>query len=158
MHPHAALIHRFYDAFDRHDAEAMAECYHKDVVFTDPVFGELRGERAADMWRMLVARADDLKVRVSDVAADDLVGSARWAADYRFGKARRPVRNVIEARFEFQDGKIARHDDTFPLWRWTRMALGPTGLLLGWTPMVQDKVRAQARAQLDRFSRRVLPR
>lgn len=150
MHPNAALVHRFYTAFDAHDAEAMAECYHKDVVFSDPVFGELRGERAADMWRMLVARADELSVRVADVAADDLIGSARWVAQYRFGKARRPVRNVVEARFEFKEGKIARHDDAFDLWAWTRMALGPTGWLLGWTPMVQGKVRAQARAQLDR--------
>lgn len=151
MHPNAALIHRFYDAFDRHDGEAMAECYHRDVVFSDPVFGELKGERAADMWRMLAARATDLKVRVSDVAADDLIGSARWVADYTFGRQKRKVRNVIEARFEFKDGKIARHDDSFPLWTWTRMALGPTGWLLGWTPMVQAKVRAQARQQLDRF-------
>jgi len=45
--PHAALVQRFYAAFDARDAEAMAACYHPDVVFSDPVFGELRGERAS---------------------------------------------------------------------------------------------------------------
>jgi len=29
--------------------------------------------------------------------------------------------------------------------------LGPSGLLLGWTPMLRGKVRAQAAQALDRF-------
>lgn len=129
----------------------MAECYHKDVVFRDPVFGELHGERAADMWRMLAARAKDLSVKVSDVAADDQIGSARWFATYTFGRAGRRVRNDIEARFEFKDGKIVGHNDAFSLWKWSSQALGPTGMLLGWTPMVQARVRAEALRGLDDF-------
>ncbi|HVM46141.1 MAG TPA: nuclear transport factor 2 family protein [Candidatus Thermoplasmatota archaeon] len=152
MHPHAALIHRFYDAFARHDGEAMAECYHADVVFRDPVFGELRGERARDMWRMLAAGAKDLAVAVSEVRADDATGSARWVASYTFGKARRRVRNDIRARFAFRDGLVVEHEDSFDLWRWSRMALGPVGILLGWTPPVQARIRHDARRQLDRFA------
>lgn len=151
LHPHAALIHRFYDAFDRHDGEAMAACYHPDVVFHDPVFGELRGERAADMWRMLAASATDLAVRVADVAVDDEIGSARWTATYTFGRGRRRVRNVIEARFAFRDGRIVRHDDAFSLWRWAAQALGPTGALLGWAPPVRARIRRRAHRQLDRW-------
>ena len=152
MHPHVALIHRFYDAFGRHDAEDMARCYHPDVVFTDPVFGELRGaKRAGDMWRMLCGRASDLKIQAMGIAANDSTGRARWIATYSFGKAKRKVRNVIEARFEFKDGLIVRHADSFPLWRWSAMALGPVGSLLGWTPIVQGRIRRDARRQLDRF-------
>ena len=33
---HSALITRFYLAFQRLDAEAMAACYTDDVVFSDP--------------------------------------------------------------------------------------------------------------------------
>jgi ketosteroid isomerase-like protein len=150
-HPNAALIQRFYAAFDARDAEAMAACYHQDVVFSDPVFGELRGERARDMWRMLCGRAMDLTVVASDVRADDAEGSARWVATYSFGKAGRPVRNVIDARFAFRDGLIVRHADSFPLWKWSRMALGPAGVLLGWTPMVQGRIRGDARKGLDAF-------
>jgi len=54
---HNALITRFYQAFQRLDADAMAACYTDDVVFSDPAFGELRGRDAGDMWRMLTARA-----------------------------------------------------------------------------------------------------
>lgn len=152
MHPHAALIARFYDAFQRRDAEAMAACYHPEVVFTDPVFGELRGRRAGDMWRMLCSRATDLSVVASGIAANDATGRARWIATYSFGKAKRPVRNVIEARFEFKDGLIVRHDDSFSLWKWSSMALGPMGSLLGWTPLVQGRIRRDARKQLERFA------
>lgn len=152
MHPHAALIARFYDAFQRRDAEAMAACYHPEVVFTDPVFGELRGRRAGDMWRMLCSRATDLSVVASGIAANDATGRARWIATYSSGKAKRPVRNVIEARFEFKDGLIVRHDDSFSLWKWSSMALGPMGSLLGWTPLVQGRIRRDARKQLERFA------
>lgn len=129
----------------------MAACYHPEVVFSDPAFGALHGERAADMWRMLVARAKDLEVVVSDVRADDAAGSARWVATYTFGKSGRRVRNVIDARFRFRDGLIVRHDDSFDLWKWAGMALGPTGRLLGWTPLVKRRVRREALRGLDAF-------
>lgn len=151
MHPNAALVQRFYAAFDARDADTMAACYHDDVEFQDPVFGELRGERARDMWRMLCARADDLRVSVADVEADDVDGEARWTATYQFGKARRPVRNEIRARFEFRDGRIARHADEFNLWRWSSMALGPAGALLGWAPPVRARIRRDAQRGLDAF-------
>lgn len=151
MHPNAALLARFYEAFDARDAEAMARAYHDEVVFRDPVFGELRGERARDMWRMLVARGADLRVKASDVHADDDEGQARWVATYSFGKAKRPVRNVIDARFRFRDGRIARHVDAFSLWRWAGMALGPTGRAFGWAPPVRAGIRRQALQGLDAF-------
>lgn len=151
MHANAALLRRFYDAFDARDAEAMAACYHDDVAFSDPVFGELSGEAARDMWRMLCARATDLRVTVGEVRADDREGSARWVATYSFGRGARPVRNDIRARFVFRDGRIARHDDAFSLWRWSGMALGPAGALLGWAPPVRARIRRDARKGLDAF-------
>lgn len=151
VHPHAALIRRFYEAFQKRDAEAMAACYHKDIVFCDPVFGELRGERAGAMWRMLCGRATDLSVSAGDVVADDHLGSARWVATYSFGKEKHKVRNVIEAQFTFKDDLIVRHEDSFPLWKWSRMALGTPGVLLGWTPMVQGRIRRDAKKGLDAF-------
>jgi hypothetical protein len=58
---------------------------------------------------------------------------------------------VIDAEFELRDGKILRHRDHFDLWRWTRMALGAKGVLLGWLPAVQNAVRAQAARNLAEF-------
>jgi hypothetical protein len=46
---------------------------------------------------------------------------------------------------------ITRHRDRFNFWSWSRQALGAPGLLLGWTPFLRQKVRAQAAANLQKF-------
>ncbi len=148
MHPNAELITRFYSAFQRKDAAAMAACYHAEVRFSDPVFPDLRGAAAGAMWAMLCARGKDLAVEFRDVQADDARGRAHWDARYTFSATGRAVLNRIDAQFEFRDGRIARHVDRFSFWGWARQALGPAGLLLGWTPMLRAKVRAQAAAGL----------
>jgi ketosteroid isomerase-like protein len=148
---HSALITRFYEAFNRLDAEAMAACYTDDVLFSDPVLGELRGREAGDMWRMLTSRAKDFSLRFDNVRADDRSGGAHWVATYLFSQTGRTVVNDIRARFVFRDGKICEHHDTFDLWRWSRQALGAKGALLGWAPFVQNAIRAQAQKGLKAF-------
>lgn len=150
-HPNSALIERFYEAFQQRDAEAMAACYADDVVFSDPVFGELRGEEARDMWRMLVARAQQFSLTFDNVATDERSGHANWVARYLFSQTGRTVENRIQAQFVFRDGRVAGHHDSFDLWRWSRQALGLKGALLGWTPFVQGAIRAQARKGLDDY-------
>ncbi|MGF6590569.1 nuclear transport factor 2 family protein [Pseudomonas sp. 2835] len=146
-----AVITRFYQAFQRLDAEAMVACYSDDIVFSDPAFGTLRGKDAGDMWRMLTTRAKDFSLTFDTVRADERAGSAHWVARYLFSQTGRTVVNDIQARFVFRDGKICEHHDNFDLWRWSRQALGATGLLLGWSPLVQGKVRAQAQKGLRAF-------
>jgi ketosteroid isomerase-like protein len=151
MHPHAELVTRFYRAFQGRDAAAMGACYHRDVVFSDPVFTRLEGDRARAMWSMLCERGKDLRIEFSGVAADDAAGGAHWEAWYTFSASGRPVHNVIEARFVFRDGLIAEHRDDFPLARWAAQALGLKGLLLGWAPPVQNAIRRQAAKSLDQY-------
>ena len=153
MHPNAALIHRFYDSFAALDAAGMRECYHPEVVFSDPAFGELRGAQAGAMWAMLCSRATDLEVSATDVEAADPRGRAHWDARSTYGQTGRPVLNRIDAEFEFRDGLIVRHTDRFGFWAWARQALGPVGLLLGWTPLIRNRVRANARRGLEKYMR-----
>ncbi|SDH23806.1 nuclear transport factor 2 family protein [Paraburkholderia phenazinium] len=150
-HPNTELIERFYKAFQQRDAEAMAACYTDDIVFSDPAFGELRGEEARDMWRMLVERAQEFSLIYDSVDANERTGSAHWAARYLFSQTGRTVVNRIQAQFVFCDGRIAEHRDSFDLWRWSRQALGFKGALLGWTPAAQRAIRAQARRGLDAY-------
>ena len=146
-----ALIQRFYEAFDRHDGDTMAACYAPDARFEDPAFGELQGAEPGAMWRMLTGRADDLRVQLVEHDADDTTGSAHWLADYTFTQTGRKVHNDVRARFRFADGLIAEHRDEFDFHRWARQALGTSGLLLGWTPIIRSAVRRRARAGLDEF-------
>ena len=151
MHSNTQLIEKFYTSFQKHDANGMNACYHPNVVFTDPVFGRLEGDRARAMWAMLCGRATDLTITFEVRHADEKTGSAHWEATYSFGKERRKVHNIIEASFVFREGVIVEHTDRFDLWRWTRMALGPVGVLLGWTPFVQAGVRKNAGEGLAKF-------
>jgi ketosteroid isomerase-like protein len=151
MHPNEKLIEAFYTAFKNSDPAGMAACYHPDIEFSDPVFPALRGNRARAMWAMLGERKADPNDRTFDsIKADDTRGSAHWEAKYKFPDTGRPVHNRIDAVFEFEDGKIRRHTDTFDFWGWSRMALGPVGLLLGWGPL-KGPVRKKVAARLDAF-------
>jgi len=149
----AAVIERFYDAFNRRDGDAMAACYAEDATFRDPVFGELKGEQVGAMWRMLTGRAPDLAVELVEHDADESSGSARWIAHYTFSQTGHPVVNDVRARFRFRDGLIVEHADRFSFYRWARQALGTQGKLLGWTPQLRLSVLRQARGSLDRAMR-----
>lgn len=144
-------IEKFYTCFRQRDAAGMCACYHPDIAFSDPVFGALKGKTAFAMWHMLTARAENLTIRFSNLRVEGDTLRAHWEADYPFSRTGRTVHNVIEAAFLFQDELIIRHDDTFDIWRWQRMALGPLGTALGWTPFMKHKLRATARAGLDAY-------
>ncbi|MBO3697442.1 nuclear transport factor 2 family protein [Roseivirga sp. E12] len=147
------LIDKFYTAFANLDAEVMASCYHTNIVFYDPGFGTLKGKRASNMWRMLCSnqKGKGLKVTHSNVMADATKGSAHWEAHYTFSKTGRKVHNIIDAEFEFKDGLIIKHTDTFNLHRWSGQALGFQGQLLGWTGFFKKKLQAQTNRLLDKF-------
>ena len=146
-------IETFYKAFNDLDAETMVKCYHEDVVFEDPAFGVLNGERAKNMWRMLChsQKGKDFKVIHSNVNYDDNSGSAHWEAFYNFSKTGRKVHNKIDATFEFKDGKIVKHTDVFNLHRWSKQALGFKGLLIGGTNFFKTKLQSQTNRLLDKF-------
>ena len=78
-------------------------------------------------------------------------GRAHWEARYLFSATGRKVHNVIEAAFEFRDGLIVRHADSFDLWRWAGQALGAKGKLLGWSPLVKNAVHKTALKGLDAY-------
>lgn len=151
----SALIERFYAAFQALDGDTMQACYTSDAHFEDPVF-TLDGRQVGGMWRMLCETIrtkgrDAWKLETSGISADASSGRAHWEPHYRFSATGRLVHNIVDAEFTFRDGLIATHHDTFAFWRWSRQALGPTGLLLGWTPLVRNKVRAQAAANLAAY-------
>ncbi len=145
------VIERFYGAFARGDGAAMAACYAPDVLFSDPVFPELRGERAGAMWRMLTAQAQDFSLELVDHQLDAESGSAHWIARYTFSRTGNSVVNDVHATFKLAGGLITEHRDRFEFWRWSRQALGPVGLLLGWSPVLRAQVRGTAAASLDTF-------
>ena len=52
----------------------MASLYAPDARFRDPAFGELSGEEAGDMWRMLTVAGEDLRVELAEHEAEGGTG------------------------------------------------------------------------------------
>ncbi|NOQ72366.1 MAG: nuclear transport factor 2 family protein [Crocinitomix sp.] len=145
------VIEGFYTAFQNKDAEKMVSYYHDDIEFTDPAFGDLKGEHAKNMWRLLLEKSVDMKLDFSQVAADENTGKAHWDAHYTFSQTGRKVLNKIDAEFIFKDGKIIRHIDTFNLHTWAKQALGFKGMLLGGTGFFKRKLNGQTSRMLAKF-------
>jgi SnoaL-like domain len=148
-----ATIEKFYAAFARLDGDTMQACYAPNAHFEDEVFTLDGPRQIGGMWRMLceATKAKGLahwKLELSQVTDH----SAHWDAHYLFSATGRKVLNRIDAGFEFDaNGLIVKHRDRFDFWAWSRQALGTPGVLLGWTPFLRNKVRAQAASNLKRF-------
>ena len=151
MHPNETVIADFYTAFQKHDAAGMVIHYAPTIHFSDSVFVDLHGSQAVAMWQMLAGRTTDLALTFDAIKADDQRGSAHWEGIYTFSKTGRKVHNKVDAQFIFKNGKIVDHHDQFDLWAWTRMALGTSGLLLGWTPFLQHKVQHESMETLASY-------
>ncbi|MFT6868470.1 MAG: ketosteroid isomerase-like protein [Cyclobacteriaceae bacterium] len=152
MAQNQSIIQSFYSSFQNKDAKTMCALYHDEASFQDPAFGLLNVDQIRGMWTMLITRGGkDLKLEFEIIREDDTSGEAIWQAWYVFSKTKRPVHNVIKASFEFKDGKIIKHEDQFDFWKWSRMALGTPGILLGWTSYLQKKVSIESHKLLNRF-------
>lgn len=136
MHPNEALLHRLFTALDRHDHPTMASCYHSDATFRDIAFKLRDRKEIHSMWHMICE--GDIRATFEVVQANDEEGRVKLVDTYTFGatkeppKPGRPVRNVVDSRFLFQDGLIVQHHDVCDAREWARMALGgPIGFLAG---------------------------
>jgi ketosteroid isomerase-like protein len=145
------VIEEFYSAFQRKDWKAMQSCYHQEIRFSDPVFTDLKDGKARAMWHMLTNAGKDLRITYKNIKSEGHSGSCDWEAFYSFSRTGRKVHNIIHATFEFREGKIIKHTDSFNLWTWAGMALGTSGKLLGWSPLIRSKIRNTAANNLTRF-------
>ncbi len=153
-----ATVEALYAAFARLDGAAMQRCYADGARFDDEVFSLQGARQVGGMWRMLCeSTAKDPAARAAwKLEVSRLTDrSAHWDAHYLFPATGRRVVNRIDAEFEFDAaGLITRHRDRFDFPAWARQALGLPGWLLGWSPWLRAKVRAQAAARLERFLQR----
>jgi ketosteroid isomerase-like protein len=136
MHPNATLLQRLFTALQTHDHNTMASCYHSAARFQDIAF-DLHGRKQIhSMWHMICS--GDIRATFEVVQADDREGRVKLVDVYTFGasqnpqKKGRPVRNVIDSQFKFQDGLIIDHHDFCDPKEWARLALGgPMGYFAG---------------------------
>jgi len=146
------ILEAFYSAFQQKDGVTMANLYSPTAHFEDAVF-KLEGSKIGSMWKMLCQNGKDLKVSYSVLATTKDSGRVQWIAEYTFASTGRKVINHVTANFELKDGLITKHKDQFSFWKWSSQALGPLGILLGWTSVVRGQVQKLAASNLEKFIR-----
>jgi len=151
MNTNETLINHFYTCFQRKDVKGMQDCYADEAVFSDPVFQNLNATEVRCMWAMLLASGKDMRIEFKNVIAGQQDGTAEWDAYYTFSSTGNKVLNKIKATFVLENGKIIAHQDYFDFYTWAKQALGLTGLLLGWTSFLKNKIRTKARKNLDSY-------
>jgi ketosteroid isomerase-like protein len=105
-----AALDRFNDAFNRHDADALAACLTDDTVFEDtspaPDGRRIEGKAAVvEFWRGWFARNADAKFDAEDVIVSGDRATVLWI--YRKVRNGEPwhIRGVDV--FKVRDGKVA---------------------------------------------------
>lgn len=152
MSDNAATVERFYSAFQKLDYAGMNACYSEDIVFSDPVFGLLRGNEVKSMWEMLCRNAKDFSLQFSNIQLlDEEYATCNWTASYTFSKTGKKVVNNIKAFMKLEDGIIIEHSDAFRLSTWIGQALGWKGVLFGWTGFMKRAVKKNASRNLQKF-------
>ncbi len=137
-----ALIEKFYTAFNKKDPTTMNSCYSNDIVFHDPVFGLLEGDKAKCMWEMLCKNAKEFSLTYSNIQdLGDGYFTCNWEAQYIFSKTGKKVVNKIKANIKIADNKIIEHSDAFSLHHWSAQAFGFSGWLLGGFSFFQKKIK-----------------
>ena len=114
-------------------------------------FRDLDADHVKAMWRMLLSRGKDLRITYTVLEENGTNGKAEWEAFYTFSRTGRAVHNRIKATFTFKDGLIFTHVDHFDFWRWSRQALGLSGWLLGWSPVLRNKVQTTVAVGLKKW-------
>ncbi|RZM23970.1 MAG: nuclear transport factor 2 family protein [Pedobacter sp.] len=151
MNDNQNLISHFYSCFQNKDVKGMQDCYAEDAIFNDPVFSNLNATQTKAMWAMLIEKGKDLTLQFENVRANEYSGSANWTATYTFSLTGNTVVNVVQADFTFKNGRIQTHTDRFSFYKWSSQALGITGKLLGWTPLIKNKIRLTAIRNLKAY-------
>lgn len=151
MHPNGLLLRRLFTALDDHDHSTMAECYAPSASFHDIAF-DLEGKsQIHGMWQM-ICECSDIRATFEVVDAGDADGRVALVDHYTFSDTQFKVRNVIDARFRFENGLIVQHRDECDAKAWAEMAFhgGIRGFLAGRSRFVRSRAaQAKLKAFLD---------
>lgn len=147
------LIRKFYYAFSQLDYTTMQACYHPQVVFSDPAFGTLEGDRAEAMWEMLCKsqKKGAMKIELKSLTMKKDRYIAEWMAKYKFNITGRQIENHIRSEIKIKDSLIFEHHDKFKVYEWAKQAYGAVGKAIGWTPWFRRRLQRTTNKMLDKF-------
>lgn len=149
MHRNAELLNHLFTSLNRHDYAKMTECYGLKAQFHDIAFHLYGRDQIGLMWRMICE--GDIRADFRIVDANERGGTVELIDEYTFPDTGRPVRNRIQSRFRFRDGRVEEQRDSCDPKAWAAMAIGgPGGFIAGRIPLVR---RWKARSKLSQYVR-----
>ncbi|MFA5899664.1 MAG: nuclear transport factor 2 family protein [Hyphomicrobium sp.] len=132
-------------ALRRRDATGVAACYDQDAVFSSPIIGDVRGADVEALWRAIFAATCDSTLSFTIVDLGLTSARVEGIAKYSLLASGRSVTSRFNSALHIRDLRVMQHDDNFDAWAWASMALGPTGLLLGWSKAWRRRMVANTR-------------
>jgi len=150
----ADVLNTFLRALAQRDVEAMIRCYTTTATYHSPIFPQVEGDTLTATWQWFCAKAPDLTMVVDEQAFEANTARVQWTATYTFPKTGRPVVQVTDSIFVFEGPQLCRHEDRFDLHRWSHMALGPLGRVLGGRRWLQRSLQRAAAERVARFQER----
>ncbi|NIJ21212.1 uncharacterized protein (TIGR02246 family) [Sphingomonas naasensis] len=105
-----AVVAAMFDAFNRHDAAAMAKLYAADVRLTSSDFCHPRGRADVERtYRALFAEFPDIRDEVAQMVAEGDRVAVRFTAVSRKAGMRLPIQTMLRVRA----GLIVEDDTLF---------------------------------------------
>jgi hypothetical protein len=150
MNANSKILNQLFSSLDRHDHQAMADCYDREATFRDIAF-DLRGKTQVHaMWHMICET--DIRTTFDLGQVDEQNGEVNVVDEYTFSSTGRKVRNVIRSQFRFRNGLIIEEQDLCDARLWAAMALGGVaGFLAGRFRFLRSlKARKMLRAFIER--------
>lgn len=109
------IIHKFADAFNRQDLEALLDCFTETAIYHDTFYGAHSGRAGLGvLFERMFRDGKDYTWKMNVVVSDQLRAAAEWTFDYTVTdavprSAGRKVRIDGMSLFELKDGKIASY-------------------------------------------------
>lgn len=107
------IIHKFAEAFNRQDVEALLNCFTDTALYHDTFYGTHSGRAGLGvLFERLFRDGKDYTWKMNVIVADPVRAAAEWTFDYTVSdavprSAGRKVRINGMSLFELKDGKIA---------------------------------------------------
>lgn len=146
------LVEKFYRCFEYLDGEGMVSCLAEDTIYNDPIYGIIKGEYAAGLWRMRCKNLVDMKIDIIDfVELDHEYIKCKWNSTFFSRSSAKQISMTMTSFMKINDQKITEHSDAYRLSDWLAKAYGLTGILFGWSGWMKKREQSRYRTMLEKF-------
>lgn len=116
----AELVHKFIDVYqslNKSNLFLLADIYHNNIIFTDPVH-QVKGLNALnDYFVHLYANVSEISFKIDNFFIAEQEAALYWQMHYCHNKLNRgqPISVTGHSHLRFRDGKVIYHHDYFDI-------------------------------------------